>query len=111
MVSQEPNTFILCVHLSTGEKKEHIYTLPDNWVESFHETLDLLTRISNAFRTTKAWFLPLDYRFLQLDYPSTIYNPSHISYIEYMYRGPKEWVELASKSIKKPIGFKPNKNL
>ena len=105
MIDQELNTFVLTVHLSTGETREHVYPISSDQVQGIKEALDLMTRISNAFRT-KVWFFPFNYNVLPLEHPSIIFNASYILYIEFMFRGPADWEKLINNAIKKPLGFK-----
>jgi hypothetical protein len=70
--------FILCVHLSTGEKIEHTYDLEP----SDSETVKILNSITFALRKTP-WFI--NPNVICLKNPDIIYNASNVIYVEHRF--------------------------
>ena len=94
-------SLLLRVNVSTGDTKEHIYLLPEKPNEALKATHALAKYVATTFSKRIA--------LLHLMNPSITYNTNHIVYVEVIFRGPAEWKEIMKKSIKPPLGFRPEK--
>lgn len=99
--TSEAISLLLRVTVSTGEKKEHIYLLPEKQSEA--------AKTTTALAKNTATQLVKGMGILHLMNPSITYNIKHIVCIEAIFRGPAGWEEIIKKSIKPPLGFRPEK--
>jgi len=95
-------SMVLRVKVSTGETKEHIYPLPGQRDEA--------SKLVRAFAKHVTTQLMKPTGTVHLMNPSTTYTARHIVYIEPMFRGPAEWQEIMNKSMKPPLGFRPQES-
>lgn len=95
---ERPSTLSLYVKLSTGDIRQHVYPLS----EDIKEADKTISRIAGIVGNTYAGNIG----FFSLNYPLITYNASHVTYVEYVLRGPEEWKEIVADYIKEPLGFK-----
>lgn len=95
-------SMVLRVNVSTGETKEHIYSLPSE--------VDEAVKFVTGFAKHVATELMKPTGVIQLINPSIAYTAKHIVYIEPIFRGPADWQEMMKKSMKPPLGFRPQES-
>jgi len=93
---------LLHVHVSTGETKEHIYSVPSQ--------ADEASKFVSAFAEYITTQLMKPTGVIHLMNPSITYTGKHIVYLEPIFKGPAEWQEMMKKSMKAPLGFRPKES-
>ncbi|MBM3254456.1 MAG: hypothetical protein FJZ16_09405 [Candidatus Omnitrophica bacterium] len=78
------SAYRICVHLTTGEVKEHLY--PNSTNQDLKKAREAMDLISSSFTRSA-----LDFKIFQignpkiipLQYPDVVYNPSYVLYVEH----------------------------
>ena len=87
---------VYTVTLANGEKRQHSYRSPGDPAEARKLVEFLVDHISNA--------LEGKVRFLFLQNPSVVYNPTHVACIEMVVFDQDQLEEIIRKAQKGPLG-------
>jgi len=101
----DPIKVVILIGLSTGEVKQHIIDIPENKKIAKMTVDSVMDRIRDSMDSVGD-----GKQMLALENPYTLYNVSHIAYVQPCFETPEQWEEIVNGAMKEeePLGFRPS---